>query len=168
MRNQYVLYYVEGEDEEKLLNTLKSEMGLIKTGKIQRLNVVERKIPTAHFLSFHPNTIVVLVFDTDTGKINALKENIEKLKKCSAVSKVITIPQVRNLEEDLIRSCDIRRIKELLDSRTDTEFKSDIIRAKNLHRKLKEHKFNMELFWNSTPNCPYDCIENLASNIKIK
>lgn len=168
MRNQYIVYYVEGEDEEKLLNILKSELRVIKSGKIQKLNVVERKIPATHLFSLRPGTMVVLVFDTDTGKVNILKDNIERLRKFPAVSKVITIPQVRNLEDELIKSCDIRRIRELLGSRTDTEFKSDIIRAKQLGRKLREHRFNIELFWNSVPDSPYENIENLANSIKIK
>lgn len=34
-------YYVEGEDEKKLLSVLKTEMGLIVPGKIDKLNVVQ-------------------------------------------------------------------------------------------------------------------------------
>ena len=40
MRNRNLLYLVEGDDEKKLVNTLKNSMGLIHPGKVQKLNVI--------------------------------------------------------------------------------------------------------------------------------
>ena len=40
---KYYHYFVEGEDEEKVLEVLKSQMRLIVPGKIERFNVVEKK-----------------------------------------------------------------------------------------------------------------------------
>lgn len=44
MRNRNLLYLVEGDDEKKLVNTLKNSMGLIHPGKVQKLNVIECNI----------------------------------------------------------------------------------------------------------------------------
>ena len=62
--------------------------------------------------------MVVLVFDVDAGSRDILNANIQKLENCQAVTEVVTIPQVPKLEIELVRSCDIRQIKELLNSRS--------------------------------------------------
>ena len=46
-------------------------------------------------------TIVVLVFDTDAGNIDTLKENIKFLNKQKTIKKVLCITQVKNLEDEL-------------------------------------------------------------------
>ena len=40
---EYFQYYVEGEDEEKLINVLKSDMQCIVAGKVHILNPVTEK-----------------------------------------------------------------------------------------------------------------------------
>ncbi len=39
MKNRIYLYYVEGQDEEKIVNVLKTNLRLIKPGKVQKINV---------------------------------------------------------------------------------------------------------------------------------
>ena len=118
MRNRNLLYLVEGDDEKKLVNTLKNSMGLIHPGKVQKLNVIECNITDLHLRTLAKGTIVVLIFDTDTDNVARLDKNIEKLKSCSAISAVVTIPQVPNLEGELVRSCNIKVIAELLNSKS--------------------------------------------------
>lgn len=166
MKNRYVLYYVEGDDEEKLINTLKSKLNMIKSGKVQKLNVVECEITDLRLRALSPGTMVVLVFDTDTGNVEILERNIKKLKACPAVSEVVTIPQVRNLEDELVNSCAIKDITELLNSRSRRDFKSDIIHVSNLDKKLQEHRFDINSFWSKKPLCPYQNIENQAEKVK--
>ncbi len=166
MGNKNLLYFVEGDDEKKLVNTLKNEMGLICPGKVQKLNVIECDITDLHLRPISHGTIVVLIFDTDTGNVERLKRNIMKLKSCSAVSKIITVPQVPNLEGELVRSCNIKAITELLNSKSHKGFKSDLIRVSNLGRKLNEHQFDIHLLWSEKPKPPYHLIENRAAEIK--
>mgnify|MGYP003551408857 CR=1 FL=1 len=74
--------------------------------------------------------------------------DIKKLLECSSVSDLVLVPQVKNLEDEIVESCSIRHIKELLGSKSNTEFKSDFIKATNLANKLKSKsivKFNVEL-----------------------
>lgn len=168
MGNRIIQYYVEGEDDQKVVNTLKTELGVIMTGKVHVLNVVEQEIPDMRLRALSRGTIVVLVFDTDTGNIDILNKNITKLKKCASVSDVVLIPQVSNLEVELVRSCKIKQIKELLNSRSNSDFKRDVIRVTNLASKLKEHSFNFDLFWSQKPGHPYQNIENQSLKIRIK
>lgn len=168
MGNKNIQYYVEGEDDQKVVNTLKTELGVIKTGKVHVLNVVEQEIPDMRLRALSRGTTVVLVFDTDTGNTEILNKNITKLRQCSFVSEVILIPQVPKLESELVRSCNIKQIKELLNSRSDGDFKRDIIRVTNLSKKLIEHNFNINLFWEKKPGPPYQHIDNQSAKVKIK
>ena len=65
---EYFQYYVEGEDEEKLVNVLKSDMQCIEAGKVQVLNPVLEKITPLRLRTLKKNTTVNLVFDTDAGE----------------------------------------------------------------------------------------------------
>lgn len=167
MKNVNVQYYVEGEDEKKLVNTLKNQLRVIVTGKVQKLNVIQDKINYNILRTLKKGTIVVLIFDTDTDNVDTLNNNIQKLKECSFVSKIVTIPQVPDLESELIRSCNIKKITQLLNSRSKKDFKSDLIHITNLDIKLKEHEFDINLFWNQQPDFPYQNIPNNSQIIKI-
>lgn len=167
MKNTNIQYFVEGEDEKKLLNTLKNKLRVIQPGKIQRLNVVQTKISMNILRTLKKGTLVVLVFDTDTQNTEILNYNIKLLNNSNIISKVITIPQVKNLEDELIRSCDIKKITELLNSRSKKDYKSDLIKVTNLETKLVEHHFDINLFWNQQPNVPFQEIHNESEEIKI-
>lgn len=167
MRSKYVQYYVEGPDDKKVIDTLKTKMGCIKPGKSQVLNVVTQEITQMHLRTLAPGTMVVLVFDTDAGNVNILRENIRRLEECKSVSEIVTIPQVPRLEMELVRSCNIRRIEELLNSKSEMDFKRDVLRVTNLDTKLTDHKFNINLFWNSVAPQPYQSIQNQAAKVKV-
>ena len=168
MRKNIIQYYVEGEDDKKVIDTLKTEMGLIKPGKVQVLNVVTEEINDLRLRALSPGTTVVLVFDVDAGSVDILNRNVTKLNSCSVVANVVTIPQVAKLEEEILRSCDIGRIEDLLNSKSRRDFKSDLLRVTNLAAKLKEHHFNFDQFWTAAPTPPYQSIPNQSSQIKIK
>lgn len=167
MKSKFVQYYVEGEDEEKLINILKTDMGVIRPGKVQKLNVVECEVTNARLMTLRPETMVVLVFDTDTGHVDILNRNLEKLEKCSTISEIVTIPQVLNLEQELVRSCNIKKVVELLGSKSKKEFKADLIRVTNLASKLREHHFDIKRFWCEQPPFPYQNIDNLSEKVKL-
>ena len=166
MANERFQYYVEGQDDEKVINILKTKMGLIQPGKVTVLNVVTKRITDLHLRTLSSVTTVVLVFDTDAGSRNILDENIRTLKKNKRVKEVIIIPQVSKLEDELVRSCNIRQIKELLNSKTNDEFKHDALRVTNLDAKLRQHQFDVNKFWSATPPAPYQDIPNQAEKVK--
>ena len=117
-------------------------------------------------MTLRPRTMVVLIFDTETERTSILNRNLEKLTKCPAISEIVTIPQVLNLEDELLQSCDIKKITELLGSKSNKEFKTDFIRAKNLADKLREHRFDINRLWRQHPLSPYQHITNHAEKIK--
>jgi len=166
LKSQPIQYYVEGKDEEKLLSVLKTEMKLILPGNVQKLNVVECKVTPGRLRALRPQTMVVLIFDTDTGKRDILDQNIERLRGCPAVSEIVTIPQVPNLEEELARSCGLRDIRELFGC-AGSEFKSKLIKAQCLKDKLLRSGFNFNLLWSQQPTSAYQGIENSADKIRM-
>lgn len=160
-------YYVEGEDEQKLLNTLKSQLRSIQIGKVDKFNVIQKRFNIARIRTLKQGTVVVLVYDTDIENISILRENISFLRKQTAVKNVICIPQVNNLEDELLRSCQISVIGELTRSRTKKDFKRDLIRCTNLGERLKICSFDISKFWNCIPKNKFSIWGNDAYKIKI-
>jgi len=159
-------YFVEGDDEKRLIEVLKTDMRLIQPGKIQVVNVVQEKLTDLKLRVLSEGTILIFVFDTDTGNLDILNENIKKAKKSSRVKAVYCITQVKNIEDELIRSTDVKRIEDLLGSKSKSDFKRDFIREKNLKQKLVMHSFDINLLWCKEPQEPYNKIKNESIVVK--
>lgn len=161
-------YYVEGDDERAILNILKTELGCIRPGRVEKFNVIQNEFTVAQVREFRLNTVVIFVYDTDVNKTDILQQNIEFLKKQSSVKDVICIPQVPKLEKELVRACNIKKAKELTGSSSDKDFKRDLIKCTNLGKLLQKYEFDIEKFWNSVPQNEFQIFSNDASKIKIK
>lgn len=145
-KNDILQYYVEGENEERLINALKSELRCIRTGKVAVFDVVKRRMSKNKLMQLKQGTTIVLVFDTDTNDAIILKENIEMIKSQSFIKEVICVTQVQNLEDELERSCSIKSAKELTGSRSITDYKRTLNKEKNLGAKLKAHSREFDTF----------------------
>lgn len=167
MKNSPIQYYVEGEDEKRFLTALKTELQLILPGNVQVFNVITQKLTNPRLMLLKPRTIVVLIYDTDTKDAGYLYENIDKLKKCATVSKVVTIPQCRNLEDELVYASDVNDVRKLLNSNGRSNFKRDLIHTQNLGEKLKQHHFSIEKVWSRAGEAPFDKAANMSKSIKI-
>ena len=55
--NRIYRYYVEGPDEEKLINVLKSDMKLIYSGRVEVINVVQKKLTELRLMQLKSNTV---------------------------------------------------------------------------------------------------------------
>lgn len=167
MATKYYLYFVEGDDEKKIVDTLKKDMGLIRSGVARVFNVVENVLTNSRLMTIKDNTTVVLIFDTDTGSVEKVKRNIELLKACSKVKDIVCITQVKNLEDELVRSCNISKAQELTGSDSLANYKRALKKITNLDKKLKEHKFDFNKFWIKT-DPHYQDIKNDADKIRLK
>lgn len=161
-------YYVEGEDEKKLFDVLKQDLCCIESGKVDRMNVVQTKFTIARIRPLKQDTIVVLVYDTDIeNNMDILQYNVKFLNNQKAVKEVICIPQVRNLEDELLRACEIKNITELTKSMSKSNYKNDLISCTNLGARLKKCKFDIYKMWNKIPSNKFQCFGNQAERIKI-
>ena len=159
-------YYVEGENEEKIVNALKAELRCIKPGKVTVFDVVKRKLTKERLMRLKKGTIVVLVFDTDTDSADILKMNLEFLSKQSFIKKTICVTQVENLEDELERSCKIKSVKELTGSRTIADYKRKLNVEKNLGSKLVKYSFDINKFWVKEAEGPFSDVKNNSNKIK--
>jgi len=167
-KNQIYQYYVEGNNEKKMASVLKSEYGHIIAGKIEKLNIVEKRITNQKLMQLKKDTIVILVFDTDTESSEILDENLRYLERQKNIRAVYCVTQVRNLEDELKKSCNIVQIKELTGSKTNKEFKSDWQRITNLRQRLDTKEFDFDKFWSSEAKGAFKHIENEADKVKVR
>ena len=77
------------------------------------------------------------------------------------------VTQVENLEDELKRSTDIKEIRELTGSKSNSDFKRDWLREKRLIEKLFKHSFKYALFWATQPGEPYLDIENCGYKCEL-
>ncbi len=77
----YYQYYVEGDDEKKLLEILKRDFRCIKSGKIDKFNVIQNEFSTARIRTLKPDTVIIFVYDTDVDKPETLQKNIPSVNK---------------------------------------------------------------------------------------
>lgn len=164
---KYYHYYVEGDDDKKIVAALKTDFRCIVSGKVEKFNVVDKVFKKTHLMSLKEGTAVVLVFDTDTGNTEILKQNIAFLKKQRNVADIICITQVENLEDELVRSTSVKTIKELTKSKSNHEFKSDVLKVSNLKKRLEECGFELKYFWNSQPKNEFKFVKNEADKVKL-
>ena len=153
-RNEFFQFYVEGEDEKKVIDTLKKDMKSIVSGKVDVLNVIQKEIRTPRIRTLKTGTTVILVYDTDIERIDILEKNIKSLQSSKQIKRIVCIPQVKNLEEELVRATNVRQVLDILGSKSLADFKRDIIKCTNLNKKLKEKDFDISKFWCKIPtNC---------------
>ena len=128
--NNKCIYYVEGSCEQQLIAALKEAPERLIPGKIKAFNVVQNLIPKSQMLSIQAGTTVVLVFDTDVPQTSNLKKNLELLTRYCGKLKIIFLPQVLNLEDELVRCTDVRTAMELTKSGSVKNFKTDFCKMK--------------------------------------
>ena len=170
MENRKCFYLVEGECEEELLKALKGQPALINPGSVKKFNVIQNEIPASKLMSFDPGSRVVLVFDTDKEVTEHLKKNIEMLNKVCSKVEVLTIAQVLNFEDEMVRSTDISKAQDLTKSETVSDMKRAVNRMKDseFRQALKRHKFDLSKLWTKKLPKAFSFIRQQAEQIIIK
>lgn len=172
MSRPNVLYIVEGDTEKKLINVLRTQYQIILPGKVIVFHPLNARITQARLRQIGHKTDIVLLFDTDEPErsLEIFNKNLCLLKKCSHVNQIFTIPQGKNLEDELVRCTSVKKVVEITGSREPKDFKSDWqhMSEENLYRKLKNVNFSIEKIWTQKPAGIYSAIPNRASEIKKK
>lgn len=85
------------------------------------------------------------------------------------MKRILLIPQVYNLEDEILFSTDLKRMKEFLDSKSDGDFKRDLLKCSDsqIIKKLKDKTFKIERFWSRTANNKYGKYQNQSKMIKV-
>lgn len=165
-KNNIYLYIVEGDCEEHALTFLKNNY--VQSGKVLRLNPLQKEISQMILRNLKENTIAILIFDTDTlDGTEVLEKNKKILKRSKQIKDIILVPQVKNFEEELIRACNIKKIEEFTKSKSKKDFKRDFLSNKNLPNLFQKNNFNISKFWIGTPTGLYKNLENQSFKIKL-
>lgn len=166
--NILIQYFVEGECEEHLIKSVKNKY--ILSGKIKVLNVTMKKITLNHIRLLSPKTICVFVIDVDTylqgnNTTEILEKNIKLLE--SKKFKVVLIPQINNLEEEIIYSTSVKKcFTELLGIASKKDFKKEFIKCTKLLEKLEEKNFDINKLWSRDATIKAKCLKNMSKDIK--
>ena len=167
--NNKCIYYVEGPCEQQLIAALKETPARLIPGKVKVFNVVQNLIPKSQMLSIQAGTTVVLVFDTDVSQTSNLKKNLELLTRYCGKLKIIFLPQVLNLENELVRCTDVRTVMELTKSGSVKNFKTDFckIKTKDCRSVLERHKLDYPRLWMTKVPEAFNFVDNNSFQIKI-
>ena len=168
MRNRQVIYFVEGECEERLIRSLVNDFSILIPGRIRILNIAQKRIPKSIYTTLRQGSCIVFVFDTDAGEPQIAEENIKALARFVPDAELVVIPQNRNLEDELCRACGLREIRTLTRSRSRSDFKKDFIHASNLQRLMEECGFDFNLLWTGGTRPAWDNLktDNIDTIIK--
>ena len=163
------IYYVEGPCEQQLISALKEAPEKLIPGKIKVFNVVQNLIPKSQMLSIQAGTTVVLVFDTDVSQTLNLKKNLELLERYCGKLKIVFLPQVLNLEEELVRCTDVKTVTKLTKSGSVKNFKTDFckMKVKDCRSMLERHQLNIARLWMTKTPDAFDFTENNGESIKL-
>ncbi len=162
-----LVYIVEGDTEEKLIKTLRSDLQCIRPGRVLKFNVIQNIIRTSVLLAFNPDSDFILLFDTDCNNTATLEKNVHIIENFSKKTKVYTIPQVMNLEDELVYSCSLKDIRIITGSRSEKDFKRDFLHMSNLWQKLTENNFNIQRLWSRNASGEFKRVKNDSEYIKL-
>lgn len=165
---EHYIYLCEGQIEKKILEIFIKEFRILVPGKLEVFNVIQDRLKTSYLTAYSKYTHFVLVFDTDTDNSTILKENLRFLQNHLSKDKIIVVPQVRNIEDELVYCCDVKHIWDLTKYHTLKDFKDNVITDNTFGKKLIKHKFNGKLLWSRTPRDKFSFCRNDSNKIKIK
>lgn len=162
------IYFVEGKCEAKLLAALKEQPQKIISGRVKVFNVIINLIPRSQLVTIQAGTTVVFVFDTDVSITETLKKNIKLVSTYCSKTKVIFLPQVKNLEDELVRCTDISNITELTRSKSKKDFKRDFCAMTNCRDVLNRHQLDVLRLWTQNPPEVFSFVPANSEFIKIQ
>ena len=150
---------MEGNCELKLINELKSVL-ILPPGKATVFNVLTHRISKSRLMNTVPGTTVVMVFDTDGEQCtDILMHNIKILEDYVHGVRILFLIQVNNFEDELVNATNIKRIEELTNSRTHSDFKTDFLKLNNCMSVLESHWFDIDKMWRRPPRGSFSSFE---------
>lgn len=167
MSGNNCIYFCEGSCDEVFIKALKEKPELITPGKTKVLNVISTYIPRSVLMTVKPGTTVVFVFDTDVPITEKLRKNIEYIKTYCGKSKLVFLPQVQNLEDEIVRATDAERITDITQSRSLSNFKTAFCRISNPRAVLTKHQLDVMKLWTTEPPEVFAFLPQNSGSIKV-
>lgn len=162
------VYFCEGPCEEALIKALQKEPALVAAGRPRPFNVIQNIIPNSILLQIKQGTTVVFVFDTDKEITDKLQKSIELVKKHCPQSKIVFLIQVKNLEDELVRCTDVKKVTDLTQSQSVSNFKTAFCRIKELRELLERHQIDVGKLWTTNPPDVFAFVPQNSELIKLQ
>lgn len=136
------IYYVEGDNEKKVVDTLKERGNeYIVSGKSNIFNIIQEKIKKSQLMTLNKSTVVIVIFDNDVLEDRTQNQDVIRKRLIENIfllrencKQVVVICQYDNIEDEIIKSTNIRKIKELLNSKSNSDWKADVLNKKNYEK----------------------------------
>ena len=147
MKFSKFIYFVEGECEKHLIsenNRLPNPY--LKVGRVEVFNFLTKDISVRKIISIDKNSLVVIIFDTDINcDLKIIERNTKMLDKYKV--NYIFILEDKNFEDEILNATDVKQLKDLFKSKSNSDFKKDFVKANNVFSTLNRHNFNIDKFW---------------------
>ena len=118
-------------------------------------------------MSIKPGTSVVFVFDTDKEITDKLRKSIELVSKLCPKSKIVFLMQVKNLKDELVRCTNIKKVTDLTQSQSVSNFKTAFCKNKDLRELLERHQIDVSKLWTTNPPELFAFIPKNSELIKV-
>ena len=144
------------------------EEDCFQEGKVEVFNFINEKMSNARARTIKTGTTIVVIVDTDIERIDLLDENINTLKNISRIDEkdVILVFSIKTFEDEIVyASSGIKRINDLLNTKSIEEFKKKFIAHKNIVDKLYSVGFDIHKIWSRKPREAFDKYTNQGSKI---
>lgn len=123
IKNKSIIFLIEGETEQSVLKAI----GCI--GKYKKINLWNTSVH--RIFSTLRADILFIIYDTDRlENISVFQENLNFLDKNKV--QYYLLQQTKNLEDELIRCSDCKKLKDFFNTASVSEFKTALINCNNL------------------------------------
>ena len=108
------------------------------------------------------------MFDTDVEQTAKLKKNLELLTRYCGELLIVFLPQVLNLEDELVRCTDVSSAADLTRSNSIRNFKTDFckLKVKDCRTMLERHGLKTEKLWAAKVPEAFSFVESNRNRIK--
>ena len=149
--NKIYHYFVEGECEEKLINTYKTiPYQYFQSGKVEVYNFINKEFTNQRLLALSNKAIIILVYDIDIENMKVFELNVKKL--INAGFKVYHIQSIKNFEDEILYSTKLKKINDMFKTENYDEFKHMFINHNRIDVKLDKSHFNIDKIWSRLNN----------------
>lgn len=155
IKSKNIVYYVSSIFEKQILSLLKNKF--IISGNICVVDVANTYISNSRLMMIKDDTTVVLLYSTSNNNTFFLEKNIMALNKTKRVKKIIYIPQLNTLDDE------ISHYLQLIDKPQNLDFDSRFSYFTSL---INSKDFSINNFWYRNPQNSFNKFENNSFLIK--
>ncbi|MEG0408510.1 MAG: hypothetical protein RR623_06515 [Bacilli bacterium] len=155
IKTKNIVYYVPSNFEKKVISLLKNKF--IISGNIRVVDVANTCISDSRLMMIKDDTTAILLYNTNNNNTFFLKKNIIALNKTRRVKKIIHIPQLNTLDDEISHYLHLVNEPQNLNFNSRFSYFTSLINSKD---------FSIKDFWYRNPQNSFNKFENNSFLIK--